>query len=125
MPGLALLVPVYALLQSPVTLIVVQIAAMGASAWLLLRVQSMIGLAPPLALILTAVYLLARRSYGATFSFFYPECFQPLLVFAIVLAWNRGHWRYWAIAGLYLMTQEDAPIYLASFAALPPPAPPH
>lgn len=117
MPVLGWLLLVYAALPSAGTLIAVQIIAMGASAWLLLRVQEKLGLTPGLALMLTAVYLLARRSYGATFSFFYPECLQPLLVFAVVLAWDRGRWTYWIAAALLLATKEDASIYLASFAA--------
>ena len=119
MPILGAIVPVYAVAPSPVTLIVLQVLAVAAAAWVYFRLQQRVALDVRLAIPLTIAFLFARRTHGATTSFFYPEAFQPLLTFACVLLWLEGRWKaYWTCAIALLMTKEDAAVYLAAFAVL-------
>ena len=117
MPILGLLVPLHALFDSPVCLLVLQVFVTAAAGLAFFVFERRIGVERPAALALLAVFLLARRTHGAVAGSFYPECFQALFTFAVVLAWPRGGWRYWLAAVLLLTTKEDAAIYLASFAA--------
>jgi uncharacterized membrane protein len=120
MPILLALVPVYAVWPSPVLLIAVQASAFVGAALCFFRFSvKVIGLAPVRATALLVVFLLARRSHGAVTSFFYPECFQAVLVFGLAYAWHRERWRaYWIQAALFLATKEDAAIYLVAFGAV-------
>ena len=117
MPLLALLVPLYAMFESPVFLLVLQVFVMAGAGLLFFAFQRRIGVETPVALALLAVFLFARRTHGAVAGSFYLECFQALLTFAVVLAWSRGRWRYWLAVAALLATKEDAAIYVASFAA--------
>jgi uncharacterized membrane protein len=117
MPLLALLVPLYAVFESPVFLLVLQILVTAGAGLAFFVFQRRIGVEAPVALALLTVFLFARRTHGAVAGSFYPECFQALLTFAVVLAWPRGRWSYWLAVAALLATKEDAAIYLASFAA--------
>jgi uncharacterized membrane protein len=119
MPILFVLLPLYACFQTPLFLIFLQLSAFAASAWLFYRLERHMGLERNLALVLLVVLLLARRAHGAAVSVFYPESFQPLLTFGFVFAWMSQRWRwYWTLVILFLMTKEDAGIYLGTFAAI-------
>ena len=118
MPVLLLLAPGYALFPAPVALILFQIAVMASAGWLFFQFTRRIGVNTPGALGLLATFLLCRPSHSALTSFFYPECLQAALMFALVAVWNKGGWAYWVIALLLLMTKEDAALYLGAFAAL-------
>lgn len=116
MPLLALLVPLYALFESPVFLLVLQVVVTAAAGLVFFAFQRRIGVETPVALALLTVFLFARRTHGAVAGSFYPECFQALFTFATVLAWPRGRWSYWLAVIALLATKEDAAIYVASFA---------
>ena len=115
MPILAVLVPLYAPFQSATFLIVLQMLAMAAAGGLFYRLQLTIGLRWPLALALLFVFLLSRWSHSAVSSVFYPESLQPLLTFALVLVWNQSRARFLLCLALWLMTKEDAALYVAAF----------
>ena len=117
-PILWLLTPVYAVFQSPVCLILLQILATAGAGWLFHRFARRLGVERVIALALLAVFLMSRRTHSATTSFFYPECFQAVLTFAVVAAWNGADWLYWTSAALWLTTKEDAALYLGAFGAL-------
>ncbi len=116
MPILAVLAPLHALLPSPLTLMLFQIAAVAGAAILLLQVQQQQGLDPWLAAALTLVFLLCRRTHGAIVGSFYPESLQAPLTFAMVLLWPSRRWWIWPVVVLLLMTKEDAAIYVGAFA---------
>jgi uncharacterized membrane protein len=119
MPILALLAPARAIVPSPAALLIVQIAAIAAAAWLFGRFAARTGVPPIAAAALVFVFLFARRMHAAMSSMFYPECLQAPLIFALVLAWTAPARRwYWAALVLLLMTKEDAGIYAAAFGAL-------
>jgi uncharacterized membrane protein len=118
MPILILIAPVYALFQSPVFLLVLQLVAVAAAGVAFYGFARRIGVERVLAIALVAIFLFSRRTHSAAASFFYPEVFQPLLTFAMVAAWPRGGWRYWTSVVLLMTTKEDAAIYVAGFAAL-------
>jgi uncharacterized membrane protein len=116
MPILVVLAPAYALFQSPVFLLILQLAATAGAALALAALARGFGAERFAAIALSVVFLCSRRTHSAVAGYFYPECFQALLTFALVLAWPRGGWKYWAIALLLLATKEDAAIYVAAFA---------
>jgi uncharacterized membrane protein len=119
MPVLFILLPVYAVFQSPLFLVFLQFAAFAFAAWLFYRLERHMGLERNLALVLLVVFLVSRRTHGAAVSVFYPESFQPGLAFGFVLAWLTARWGwYWVLAIVFLATKEDAAIYLGSFAAI-------
>jgi len=118
MPILGLLVPAYWPAQDPIFLVVFQILAFAAAAWVFFRLQRQMGIDPTSALLLLGAFLLTRRNHGAVTSFSYPEALQPLLTFGVVLAWWQHSWRkYWILVLLWLMTKEDVVIYLGAFGA--------
>ena len=115
MPTLLLLLPVYALFPSPVTLIVIQLLAIVGAAILLYRISKS-ELPRPIVTALILAFLFSTRSYSATVSFFYIESLVPLLVFALILAWNkRRWWRYTVFLILLLGCKEDMALYTSIF----------
>jgi len=102
MPTLAALVPAYAVWPSPITLILMQTAAMAVAAVLLWKLMP--GRLPTtLRLAIVVTFLFSRGSHSAVTSYFYVECLEPALVFGFVLAWRRGAWRwYWPLVVLAL-----------------------
>jgi uncharacterized membrane protein len=118
MPVLFVLAPVYALAESPVLLMGIQVVATAGAGWLCYRFAVAQGVARLPALALLAVFLLSRRTHSAATSFFYPECLQALLTLAVVACWRRPAWAYWSCAVLLLATKEDAGLYLGAFAVL-------
>ncbi len=118
MPTLYGLLPLYAVVRSPVTLILVQFAAVGLAALLLHRLarQQMGGW---LACAVTTAFLFSQRTHVALMSPFYVESLEPALVFGLVLAARSARWRtFWLLALLALGCKEDAAVYLLPFAVL-------
>jgi uncharacterized membrane protein len=118
MPTLLALWPVYQLSPSPTLLIALQLAAFAAAAVLLYRLLP--DDLPALSTIAILVaFLFGRRSHSAVTSFFYLESFEPLLVFALLLAWRSGRYVIAVVTGvLALGCKEDMAIYLAAFGAV-------
>ncbi len=118
MPTLYGLMPLYALVQSPVFLIVAQIAAVSVAAVLVHLIASR-QLAPWLACAVTTAFLFSQRTHVAMMSPFYIESLEPALVFGLVLAARSARWRtFWILALVALGCKEDAALYLLPFAVL-------
>jgi uncharacterized membrane protein len=116
MPILLLILPAYALWQSPILLILLQVLSIGTAALLLVTLSKLERLNPFVTSALILVFFASRPSFLAITSFFYPEAFQPALVLASVLAWRLRRMRlYWLCIALLLMTKEDASVYVATF----------
>ena len=115
MPTLWALLPIYAIFQSPVTLLVLQLTFVAGAATLLWRLAA--GRIPNVAVAaLIAAFLFSRGSHGAIMSMFYIDSLEPLLVFAMVLAAARKQWRlYWISLVLALGCKEDMAIYIGAF----------
>lgn len=118
MPILWLLAPFYALFQSPLVLIVFQVCATAAAGGLFYRFQARLGLDRAIALMLLVVFLMSRRTHSAAVSFFYPECLQAALAFAVVASSRSAGTWYLTWAALLLATKEDAAVYLAAFGGI-------
>jgi hypothetical protein len=96
MPILLLILPAYALWQSPTTLILIQVLSVGTAALLLLKLSRLERVKPFETCVLIFVFLASRPSFLAINSPFNPEAFQPALVLALVLAWRLSRMRlYW------------------------------
>ena len=118
MPALALLFPIYWLSPGPLILIALQAGAMlGAALLLMTLLRGRVS--PLLAAAIIFAFLFGRRSHSAVMSLFYLESLVPVLIFALVLAWQAKRWRTFAvIVALALGCKEDVAIYVASFGAL-------
>lgn len=115
MPVLYVVAPFYAVFPGAVFLLLLQRFVIGAAGFLFYRLQRHFGLDHLPALVLMLVFLMSRRTHSALAGFFYPECLQALLTFAIVAFWSSRAWGYWTCVVLMLMTKEDAAIYVAAF----------
>jgi len=115
MPSALLLLPAYALAPSPALLIAVQLIATAGAAVLLGRLAR--GHLPEATVAaLQAAFLFARPSYNAFMGFFYIESLIPLLVFALLLAWQRRSFGLYALLViLTLGCKEDVALYLGGF----------
>lgn len=118
MPTLWALLPIYAVFQSPTTLLVLQLCFVAGASVLLWRLAA--GRIPNFAVAaLIAAFLFSRGSHGAIMSMFYIESLEPLLVFAIVLAAAGKQWGwYWVALILALGCKEDMPIYIGAFSVV-------
>src|SRR5436190_4696447 len=112
MVTLLALLPGYALWPSPVFLITVQLIAVAGAAvllWFLAKPQ----LPPLVAGSLILAFLFGRRSHSAIASVFYVESLEPLLIFGLLLLWQRRRWSwYWVLVLLALGCKEDMPLYI-------------
>ena len=115
MPSLWTLLPVYGAVQSPVTLIGLQLVFMAGAAVILWRLAA--GRIPDRAVaVLLTAFLFSRRSHSAVTSVFYIESLEPLLVFAVVFAASsRRWWLYWTAVVLALGCKEDMALYVGGF----------
>lgn len=118
MVTLLALLPGYALLPSPMFLITVQLSAFAGAAvllWLLAKPQL-----PPLVTgSLILAFLFGRRSHSAIAGVFYVESLEPLLIFGLLVAWQRCRWSlYWVLLVFALGCKEDMPLYVLIFGAL-------
>ncbi len=114
---LALLAPIYWLVSSPVTLVLLQPLVAGAAAWTFHRFMIRDGAPPWLALCVMVLFLFARRTHSAMAGVFYPEVFQTLLTFVLVFVWTGPAWRVWLVAVLLLFIKEDSALYVGGLAA--------
>ncbi|NJK67879.1 MAG: DUF2079 domain-containing protein [Microcoleus sp. CSU_2_2] len=109
--------PFYALFQSPVTLIVLQvflIAAAGIVLYFLARHY----LSVPLSIMIVASYYGANGVIGPTLGNFYEHCQFPLFVFCLLLALAKQKWVwFWIFAALTLGIREETGITLFGIGA--------
>ena len=117
MPTLLAVLPVYALWQSPATLLILQLTFIAVAAVVLygLAIRK---LPAPAAIALTAAFLFSRRTHSGLEAWFHVEALEPLLIFGMVWAAGERRWRwYWACVLLALGCKEDVPVYLGLFGA--------
>lgn len=113
-PVLLLLVPLYALLPSPLTLLVVQALAAAAAVVPLHRLALHLLERRAAAAAIGCAYLVSRTlSYGLMYDF-HMEIFYPLLFCAAFLAFERRRWGLLAAAlVLAALVKEDAGLAIA------------
>jgi uncharacterized membrane protein len=109
--------PIYALFQSPVTLIVLQVALIAA-AGIVLYFLARHYLSVPLSIMIVASYYGANGVIGPTLGNFYEHCQFPLFVFSLLLALEQKRWVwFWIFAALTLGIREEAGISLFGIGA--------
>jgi len=109
--------PIYALFQSPVTLIVLQVALIAA-AGIVLYFLARHYLSVPLSIMIVASYYGANGVIGPTLGNFYEHCQFPLFVFSLLLALEQKRWVwFWIFAALTLGLREEAGISLFGIGA--------
>jgi uncharacterized membrane protein len=109
--------PLYALFQSPVTLIVLQVALIAA-AGIVLYFLARHYLSVPLSIMIVASYYGANGVIGPTLGNFYEHCQFPLFVFSLLLALEKKRWVwFWIFAALTLGIREEAGISLFGIGA--------
>ena len=117
-PVLLLLLPLYALLPTPLTLLVVQALAAAAAVVPLHRLALHLLERRAAAAAVGLAYLVSRTlDYGLMYDF-HMEILYPLLFFGAFLAFERRRWGWLAAAAiLAAMCKEDAGLALAGLGA--------
>jgi uncharacterized membrane protein len=115
-PILLLLIPIYTALPGPLTLMVIQSLAVGASAFPMYRLAARrIGPWPGLALAL--IFVMSPEMLGGVLFDFHVESFIPLFALTLWVAWEERRYRLAIVAGAFLLTTiEYAPIILGGIA---------
>lgn len=109
--------PIYALFQSPVTLIVLQVALIAA-AGIVLYFLARHYLSVPVSIAIVASYYGANGIIGPTLGNFYEHCQLPLFLFCLLLALEKQKWLwFWIFAALTLGIREDTGISLFGIGA--------
>lgn len=109
--------PFYALFQSPVTLIVLQVFLIAA-AGIVLYFLAIHYLSVPLSIMIVASYYGANGVIGPTLGNFYEHCQFPLFVFCLLLALAKQKWVwFWIFAALTLGIREETGITLFGIGA--------
>ncbi len=112
-PTLLLWLPFYALLPSPVGLIVLQTALITAGGLVLYRLARRNLESPELAVWLAGSYYAAIAVIGPAFSNFHDLSQTPLCFFLLYLCAERRQWRwFWLLFALGLGIREDSGIGL-------------
>lgn len=116
-PALLLWHPIYALFQSPVTLLVLQISIITLSGLILYRLARH-HLDRPKATLITLGFYCANTVIGPSLANFHDLCQVPLFTFSLFFAFEkRWRWAYWVFAILLLLVREDTGIILFSIGA--------
>jgi uncharacterized membrane protein len=117
-PILFLILPFYAVSQSPPTLLVIQASAvaLGAIPLYYLARQELDNRRHALAF--AVLYLLYAPLYGAAFFDFHPEAFTPLLCFTTLYFFKKGKWpAYFTFLMLLLCVKEDIALVAVAIGA--------
>ena len=115
-PILLLLVPLHALVRSPWLLVTLQPVALWASVVTLRPILTRLGVSGAAGNVACLVCFNHPVQIATLLYLFHMECFLPLFVFAMVLAYLRGSiWMYAAAVALTLAVKEDAGLYVAGF----------
>lgn len=111
-PALLVWLPIYALVPSAATLVVLQITLITL-AGLVLYALARHYLQPALALLILAGYYTCNAVIGPSVSNFHDFCQIPLFVFTLLFALEkRWWWLVWLMAGLILLVRQDAGVGL-------------
>ena len=109
--------PIYALFQSSVTLIVLQVSLIAA-AGIVLYFLARHYLSVPVSIAIVASYYGANGIIGPTLSNFYEHCQLPLFIFSLLLALEKQKWVwFWIFAALTLGIREETGISLFGIGA--------
>jgi uncharacterized membrane protein len=113
---MVLLVPVYWVWAEPRLLLTLTVVAISAAAPLLYGVARRIGVRPGLAGAVSLAFLVHPAVRWATWDNFHPEILVlPLLLGATLFVLNQKPWWALMLAGLALMTKEDAALLVVPF----------
>ena len=116
-PIFLLWLPIYALFPFPITLSILQVVLLTAAGLVLYRLARQ-HLAPNLSVMIVFSFYGANAVIGPTLGNFHDYCPLPLLIFSLLLAFEKRWWRsFWAIAILVLAVREDAGVALLSIGA--------
>jgi uncharacterized membrane protein len=115
-PILLLLIPIYTALPGPLTLMVIQSMAVGASAFPMYRLAARrIGPWPGMALAM--IFVMSPEMLGGVLFDYHVESFIPLFALTLWVAWEERRYRLAIVAGAFLLgTIEYAPIILGGIA---------
>ena len=107
-PILTLLLPFYAVYQSPVTLLIVQSIFLALGAYPLYVISKKELNSKVFGLTFSALYLLYPLLFASNLCDFHPEFFIPLLGFSAIYFFKNNRWgRYFLFILLLLMVKED------------------
>lgn len=115
-PVLFLLVPFYAILRSPTTLLVIQTVVVGAGAYPVFLIGQQVLKDRRLSYLFSLLYLVYPHVYGINIFDFHPDAFfVPFALFAIYF-FMKGSWKsYFVFLLLGLSTKEFMAIIFAIF----------
>ncbi len=117
-PFLFLFVPLYRLLPSPATLVVVQTVALALGAPLVFRIARRRLKEERMAATLALLYLLHPAVEGVNWFDFHPEAFMIVFLLGTILAWEARRWRWLVLfLALTLATLEMAGVLVAVLGA--------
>lgn len=109
-----LMLPFYALVPSPVTLLVVQAAAIACGVIPLCRMAKRRGLKPLVIVLLAAAYLAYPAFTGGCFYDLHENKLLPVLILSAVCCYESKRFLpAFLFAALTLLVKEDAPVYVA------------
>jgi uncharacterized membrane protein len=113
-PALALWFPIYFIVRSPVTLLVLQITLVTLAGLVLYQLARQ-RLNPQLSTLITSSFYGANAVIGPSLANFHDLCQMSLFMFTLFLALEkRIWWLFWLMAVLVLMIREDAGVTLFS-----------
>jgi len=113
-PILFLLLPIYAIFESPVTLLVLQSILIGLAAVPLYWIAKQ-ELKSKIAIVFPILYLLYPALHGVNWFDFHPESFVPLFIFLAFFYYKNNKFsRYFLFVVLALMTKEDVSLVVIS-----------
>jgi uncharacterized membrane protein len=113
------IVPIVHLFPRAETLIVIQVAVVGAAAIPLASLGRIVGLSPRAANVVAISYLLSPSAQGFSYDNFSENVFVPLLAFLLAIACYRKNLiMTLAVAQLLMGTKEDQILFVAWLAAV-------
>ena len=116
-PVLLLLLPIYYIFPGPILLLVLQVFAGAAAAFLLYLIAGRIFQGGRTPLLIGSIFLLFRPFLNAVLYDFHPETFFPGLIFGAyyALAFKKNKGLFLVCLALTLMLKEDAAIFAFFF----------
>ncbi len=118
-PTVLLLVPIYAIFQHPLTLMILQILGVSISAYFLYKI-SIYYLDEIKSFFIVLIYLFFRQLLAGTMFDFHPIAFFPLLFFAFYyeIITKKRIWLYVLLLILIFGLKEDLSLYMILFGVI-------